>query len=226
MQKAPCDKIPIRQPESRQLLPLIITSQIEFAELQQIVFDHFHRILTKEIKETWSQEKIDSHCYESEGKLYSTWRLRAGLDVVESMSNELSEIGSSNKTIQGNYTPVWASLVPVGDKNSPLVLALALHFHYHQSLNPLGRPRLTSHRGVHLNQSQLLQVVVAPGIDQVFIKIRDGCALCHLRLNKHFQAMMGPLPPTTQISNPGFLVTMMDQGKIASSITRTLQCKQ
>ena len=195
----------------RHILPEFITNQAEFAELQQTVFHYFHRVLTREIKATWSREKINAHCFEKDGLLFSTWRLRAGAELVDNMSKELNHMGCTNRIIRGNNIPSWPSLAPVGDKNSPLVLALALHFHYNENLNPLGRPRLASHRGVHLNHAQLLQVVVSPGVTQVLAKIRDGCSLCHLRLNRHFQAMMAPLPPTSQITNPGFLMTMLDQ---------------
>ena len=200
--------LPLSSMIPRILLPRIIEDQLEFSELQLLCFNHLHQILTNEIKGTWSKKKIDSHCIESNGKLISSWRLRAGAEISDILSDELTEADAAHINVRQN----WPGVSAVGDKNSPLVISIAMHYHYNGSLNPLGRPKLIHHRGIHFIQAQVFQLVVVPGILEMLTKVRDECSICRLRLNRFYQAMMSPLPPTTHMFNPGFLTLMLDQG--------------
>ena len=191
----------------RNLIAKALRTQAEYAELQLLTYSYFHTIFTREIKATWSQHKIKVHCIDNDGKYISSWRLRTGAEMTDVLVKELKD----GMATCDNIYPTWPSTLPVADKLSPLILSMCYHFHYKGSGNPLQRSKLLHHRGIHMNLAQLTQLVVVPGAIETLTKIRDGCALCRVRLNRHYQAIFGSLPPTAHVSNQGFLCVQVDQ---------------
>ena len=192
--------------EPRSVLMRVYSTQAEFSFLQLLSWQYFHGVLTKEIKGTWSKEKIARYANEFNGKLVSNYRFRLGVEAAESTIKSLADEGY----LVGNCLRDWPNLIPLASKHSPLVLALIIHIHHNKKQNMLNRPKLPTHRGTYLNNLELLRYVHSPGVLEKITSIRDACIMCQLRLKKSYQAALAPLPESAFTLNPGFLIAAAD----------------
>ena len=192
------------QPFNR--LSEMIDNPIEFVKMQEMTFEYFHRILSTEIKESWPRSKIEKYCIEDkDGKLYANWRIRAGWEAVNTVTQGLSRDNPNIKLVDFPWSPV----IPVGHLESPLVNSLCLYIHYHGSPNLLQRPKLFQHRGTNFNRDKLWETVYVPNALKRFEEISENCMSCQVRLQRHFQSIIGPLAPSTFSWSP-FVTLQID----------------
>ena len=190
--------------EPRLLLSKIYSSSAEYNWLCLLVWEHLHSVLTREIEGTWSKEKINRYGkYVTGNKLISNRQFVTGIEVAKA---ELQEEGYDVRKLPSE----WPSLTPLASKHSPIVLALILHIHHDEGLNPLNRAKLPNHRGSFLINAQLLKYLQAPGVLDTIQRVRDACQMCQVRLKRRYQPSMAPLPEATFILNPGFLIVGID----------------
>ena len=184
----------------------IFPSRAEFAQMQLITFEFFHQILTRELDASWSKEKIEKNCERIDGKLVSTWRLRAGHEASQLLTRELSSSGVPLIDVH----PMWNSIIPVGSKDSPLIISMCYHLHYSSNPNLLDRPKMTNHSGNHRLRMDLFQSVYVPSVLELFRRISHNCASCRIRTDKYIRMQMGPLPDHSLNVSPVFAITQLD----------------
>ena len=193
--------------EGRDLIDDIFPKESIFAQVQLLTCDLFHRILTKEIQECWSEAKIKQHCLLKNGKLVSNWRARTLSQTLDVVSSELDKEGIPHK----NLDPKWHSMIPIGDKSSPLVLCLMMYIHYDDALNPLDRTKHFSHRGITYNKFRLNSYIYVPGAIVQFTRIMKRCMTCRVRTKEEYRAVIGSISPEQAILHHGYLAVQIDQ---------------
>ena len=193
--------------EGRDLIDDIFPRESIFAQVQLLTCDLFHRILTKEIQEYWTEAKIKQHCILRNGRLVSNWRARTLSQTLDVVSSELDKEGIPHR----NLDPKWHSMIPIGDKSSPLVLCLMMYIHYDDALNPLDRTKHFSHRGISYNKFRLNSFVYVPGAIVQFTRIMKRCMTCRVRTKEEYQAVIGSISPEQAILHHGYLAVQIDQ---------------
>ena len=202
----PASKMTLLENVPKYLLSDVIGSSYEFAVLQLMTFELFHQILTREIKASWSNEKINQNCESIDGKLVSSWRLRAGFDVGQLVGQEYDLAEERILSVDPRLPPV----IPCGSKNSPLIMSLCLYIHYNEKLNLLQRPKMWNHSGIYENRIRLYHNVYVPGVLNLLKTINRNCVSCRIRLKKYIQFKMGPLHPSVMNIAAPFSTVQMD----------------
>lgn len=200
-------KVAYERLQGRDMVDSIFPRESLFAQVQLLTCNLFHTILSKEIRATWSQSKINQHCIVRDNKLVSTWRARALTQTLDAAIQDLEEEDIPHR----NLDPRWQSMIPVGDKDSPLIISLMTHIHYDAGLNPLNRVKHYSHRGINYNRLKLYSHVYVPSASLQLSKIMKSCMTCRARDKKKYQAIMGTLHPERGILHHGYLAVQMDQ---------------